>query len=224
MLQSISKAMGAGLLLILLLPGLGLADDAAEESCFNNLAALKKKQDFVNQLGGIWGLFEQTSILRGNSSKAVQLDSKINELLWVSKYLCETLEGVPPNDLARYLIENIDSKGRKQFRRDLTELGISDGEINEFFEFVDFSRSHEDRQLDVDSVKKSIRRAGIYLKRYKELAEEIKNSPGKEHLEQAVELTRDIDALESDDANLALGLWETHQVPRWDLDGSVGGS
>lgn len=224
MVPPLSKMMGAGLLLILLLPGPALAGGEAEETCLKNLSSLKKKQDFVNQLGGFWGLFEQSPVLRDHSSKAFQLDSKINELIWIGNYLCETLEGVPPNGLARYINQHIKAKGKKQFRKELRALGISHGEIDEWFKFSDFTFETMNRKLDADSVNQSIDNAENYLDRYKELAEKIKASPSEEHLQRALELTRDINTLETEDANLALGLWETHQVPRWDFDGSVGGS
>lgn len=224
MLHSILKLTAMVLLMTVILPGWGHTADDKVESCLAKLTPLKKKKDFVNERGSIWSLFQQSTALSDHSGAAVQLDSKINELLWVSRYLCETLDGVPPNDLALYVTKNIKAKGKEPFKKELKVLGISEGEIKEWFQFSDFSRAHLNRKLNADSVEQSIQHADTYLLRYKELAQQLERAPKQEHLQHAVDLTRDIDSLESDDTNLAQGLWEIHQVPRWDYDGSVGGS
>ena len=70
----------------------------------------------------MWGLFERYKVLREESNKAIQLDSKVQQLVWLLDYLCDTAEGVPLNELATYLSINL--KGKKQAavqeRTDLT--------------------------------------------------------------------------------------------------------
>ena len=58
----------------------------------------------------MWGLFELDKELRKESSKAMQLDSKIQQLVWLLDYLCNTAEGVPLNELATYLTKNLKRK------------------------------------------------------------------------------------------------------------------
>ncbi|MGP0564885.1 MULTISPECIES: hypothetical protein [unclassified Nitrospina] len=224
MLHTFLKSATLVVCLTLLLPAEGSTVEDKVAACLSHVTPLQKKKEFVIDLGGMWSLFERSPDLRMESSQAVQLESKINELIFISNYLCQTLDGVPPNDLAKYVTNNIEEKGKNVFRKELRVLGISHGEIDEWFAFADFSYKHLSRKLILKSVKESIHRAGDYLLRYKELAIQIDQAPRKDHLQQAARLKDEIDKLEIDDANLSLGLWEIHQVPRWDIDGSVGGS
>ncbi|MCF8720577.1 hypothetical protein [Nitrospina gracilis] len=224
MLHFISKPAILAVCLAMFLPGWGHAAEDKVAACLSHVTPLQKKKEFVIDLGGMWSLFERSPALRKSSSQAVQLESKVNELIFVSNYLCQTLDGVPPNDLAIYVTKNIEQKGKKEFRKELRVLGISHEEIDKWFEFADFSLEHLDRKLKEKSVETSIHRAEGCLLRYKELAIEIEQAPREDHLKQAAELKKDIDKLEADDANLSLGLWEIHQVPHWDYYGSVGGS
>lgn len=172
----------------------------------------------------MWGLFERDKALRQESSKAIQLDSKIQQLVWLLNYLCETVDGVPLNELAVYLTENLKEKSKPQFKKELIILGKSEAEIDLWFTFSDISIKNKIRKLNAESIYNSIQKALPLMQQYKRLAEEVGQSPNTKQIENAGTLYRKIEQLESSDSYLAQALRETSQVPHWDIDESTGGS
>ena len=194
------------------------------EKCNVELSLLKKTKDVIIGDGGMWGLFERHKELREESSKAIQLDSKIQQLVWLLDYLCNTAEGVPLNELATFLTENLKKKSKLEFKQELIILGKSEAEIDLWFVFSEASLKNENRKLNMDTVLNSIQLAHPLLLRYKALAKGVEQSPDKKHIETVINLYREIEQLESSDPYLAQALLETSQVPHWDIDESTGGS
>ncbi len=195
-----------------------------DQKCHDELSPLKKTKDAIIGEGGMWGLFERFKILRQESSKAMQLDSKIQQLVWLLDYLCETLEGVPLNELAVYLTENLKEKSKPQFKKELIVLGKSEAEIDLWFVFSDISKKNQTRKLNIKTVQNSIQIALPLLQKYKALAEEVDQSPDIKQVERVDSLYQEIDQLEASDPYLSQALLETSQVPHWDIDESTGGS
>jgi hypothetical protein len=197
---------------------------APAQKCRSELSPLKKTKNTIIGEGGIWGLFERYKVLRGESSKAIQLDSKIQQLVWLLSYLCETVEGVPLNELAVYLTENLKEKSKPQFKKELIILGKSEAEIDIWFVFSDISLKNETRKLNVGTIYNSIQKALPLIHQYQRLAEEIEQSPNTNQIKTVNNLYQKIEQLESSDSYLAQALLETSQVPHWDIDESTGGS
>ena len=93
------------------------------------------------------GSFEHNKVLQEKSSKAIQLDSKIQQLVWLLSYLCQTTEGVPLNELATYLTKNLKEKNKSQFKQELIILGKTEAEIDLWFVFSDVSIKNEDPKI-----------------------------------------------------------------------------
>ena len=172
----------------------------------------------------MWAVFEKHKILREESSKAIQLDSKIQQLVWLLSYLCETAEGVPFNELAVYLTESLKEKSKPQFKQELIILGKTESEIDIWFTFSDTSLKNKIRKLNAETIYNCIQKAAPLIQRYKQLTEEITPSPDMKQIESVDKLYREIEQLESSDSYLAQALLETSQVPYWDIDESTGGS
>lgn len=194
------------------------------QKCQDELIPLKKTKNAIIEEGGVWALFERNQVLRDGSGNAIQLDSKIQQLVWLLDYLCETSEGVPLNELATYLTENLKTKSKTQLRKELILLGKSESEIDIWFTFANISLKNEARKLDVGTICNSIQKALPLLLKYQALAEEIDQSPNKKQIAIADKLYREIEQLESSDSYLVQALLETSQVPHWDIDESTGGS
>jgi hypothetical protein len=194
------------------------------QQCDAQLSPLKKTKNAIIGDGGMWALFEHNKVLQEESSKAIQLDSKIQQLIWLLGYLCQTAEGVPLNELATYLTKNLKEKSKPQFKQELIILGKTEAEIDIWFVFSDVSLKNETRQLDLETVYNSIQKSLPLLLEYKSLAEEVDQSPNKEQIESVNNLYQKIEQLESSDPYLAQSLLETSQVPHWDIDESTGGS
>jgi hypothetical protein len=192
--------------------------------CQSELIPLKKAKNAIIEEGGLWAVFEQSTVLRNQSSKAIQLDSKIQELVWLLDYLCKTTEGVPLNELATYLNENLKEKNKPQFRKELIILGKSEAEIDIWFTFSKISLKNETRKLDMETISNSIQKALPLIQQYQRLAENIEQSSNIHQIENVDKLYREIEQLKSSDSYLAQALLETSQVPHWDIDESTGGS
>lgn len=194
------------------------------QKCNSQLSPLKKTKNAIIGDGGMWGIFERHKVLREQSTKAIQLDSKIQQLVWLLNYLCQTAEGVPLNELATYLTENLKEKSKPQFKKELIILGKSEAEIDLWFVFSEVSRKNATRKLNMKTIYNSIQKSLPLLQKYKTLAEEVDQSPNKNQSKEADSLYQKIEQLESSDPYLAQALLETSQVPHWDVDESTGGS
>lgn len=197
---------------------------AQTQKCDSQLSLLKKTKNAIIEEGGMWGLFERYKGLRKDSSKAMQLDFKVQQLVWLLDYLCNTVEGVPLNELAVYLTESLKEKSKSQFKKELIVLGKTEAEIDIWFVFSDISLKNKTRKLNMETICTSIQRSHPLIDQYKRLAEKIELSPNAEQIESVNHLYQKIEHLESSDSYLAQALRETSQVPHWDIDESTGGS
>ena len=113
--------------------------------CHAQIKPLHLQREQVAQLDGMWGLFEKNRELQGHSVIAINLDRKVNSIIFHLQYLCNTLNGIPMNEVARYVRDGIHKKGKEGFRKELIILGKSESEINIWFEFTRFSLKNENR-------------------------------------------------------------------------------
>ena len=105
------------------------ANQGPISKCHSQINPLHQERDKVSQLDGIWGLFEKNSVLQGNSVLAINIDRKINSIIFHLQYLCDTLNGIPMNEVARYVRDGIEEKGENRFRKELIDLGKPRSEI-----------------------------------------------------------------------------------------------
>lgn len=193
--------------------------------CFNRLTPLVKKRDAVASLGGIWGLFEQNFSLATNSSMALQLDSNINKIIVSLKYLCDTQNGVPLNELARYVNKGVAELGEARFKKEHMNFGKTPVEIDRWLKYTKRALSNRDRKLDGDQIKKSIQDAEIYLNKYWQLSQELANHKADNPLESEINrMNREIDRFLTADAYVSQSIFERSQIPYWDIDENHGGS
>ena len=75
--------------------------------CHAQIKPLHLQRERVAQLDGMWGLFEKNRELQNNSVTAINLDRKVNSIIFHLEYLCETLNGIPMNEVARYVRDGI---------------------------------------------------------------------------------------------------------------------
>ena len=94
-------------LFLLTTSSIAFANQNSISKCHSQIVPLHQERDKVSQLDGIWGLFEKNGELQGNSVVAINLDRKINSIIFHLKYLCDTLNGIPMNEVARYVPDGI---------------------------------------------------------------------------------------------------------------------
>jgi len=201
------------------------AAEADPKPCLQWLQPLEAQANRILSDGGMWALYERHPELRNHSMDALQLDSRINKIIGILKYLCQTQNGIPLNDLAQYLTYNIKTMGSMRFRVILSQLGKSPEEIDTWLEFARYAKQQEFRLLEIDRIRKTINSAKPWLSRYAKLAEGALNQPAHEsHWEAIRSLSHELDQFLSDAPYLAQAIEENSRVPYWDINESVGGS
>ena len=193
--------------------------------CHSQINPLHQERDKVSQLDGIWGLFEKNSVLQGNSVLAINIDRKINSIIFHLQYLCDTLNGIPMNEVARYVRDGIQEKGENRFRKELIDLGKPETEIDIWFAFTRFSQKNKERSLDLKSITDSIKGAVPFIDSYVSIAEKINNQEIDDSIIKSVEkLSTEIDNFFLADKYMNQALTENRNIPYVDINESSGGS
>jgi len=206
------------------------ASEKTISECHAYIKPLHNKRERVAELDGIWGLFEKNRSLRGSSVIAIDLDKKINSIIFHLQYLCDTLHGIPMNEVARYVRDGIEAKGEEGFRKELIVLGKTEAEIDIWFEFTRFSLKNKERPLKLKSILKSIKGSASFIGSYVSLAQKIdrreigdshKNDSVKNHV---IELSGKIEGFFKSDPYMGQALTENAKIPYYDINESSGGS
>ena len=201
------------------------ADRLEPSICLKRVTPLLVKRERVAELDGIWGLFQKTTAFQDNSVQGIQLDNKINTILYHLEYLCNTIDGIPFDELSDYVSTNLAEKGAEKFKNELIILGKSEGEIDIWFEFAKFAVANRHRALDAQKIFQTIQTAQPFIKGYFELAEKI-NSKEKmgSVIQETEDLTKQIEAFFKTDPYMSQAIYENSRVPHADWDEDVGGS
>ena len=206
------------------------ASEKGIPECHAHIKPLHIERERVAELDGIWGLFEKNRELQGNSAIAIDLDKKINSIIFHLQYLCDTLHGIPMNEIARYVRDGIETKGEEGFREELIILGKTEAEIDIWFEFTRFSLKNKDRPLKLKSILKSIKGSSSFINSYVSIAQKIyrgekgnslKMGSFKDHV---IELSKNIEGFFKSDPYLHQALRENANIPYYDINESSGGS
>ena len=193
--------------------------------CHTHIKPLHIKREQVAELDGIWGLFEKNRQLQGHSVIAINLDKKINSIIFHLEYLCNTLNGIPMNEVARYVHDGINEKGKENFRKELIILGKSETEIDIWFEFTRFSLKNKNRPLKLQAILNSIKKSIPYINAYASMAEKINRHEIDESIPNNVaDLTQKLENLFKNDKYLSKALSENDNIPYVDINESTGGS
>ena len=134
---------------------------------------------------------------------AINIDRKINSIIFHLQYLCDTLNGIPMNEVARYVRDGIEEKGENRFRKELIDLGKPETEIDIWFAFTRFSQKNKERSL----------------------AEKINNQEIDNSIIKSVKkLSTEIDNFFLADKYMNQALTENRNIPYVDINESSGGS
>jgi len=210
---------------LLLVSNIAFASKGPINKCNLKIAPLKKERDKVSQLDGIWGLFEKNKELQGNSVIAINLDRKINSIIFHLEYLCNTLNGIPMNEVARYVRDGIKQKGKIGFHKELIKLGKPESEIEIWFKFTEFSINNKNRTLDLNTIIGSINKAAPIIHSYVSIAEKIDNNLIDGTIVKKVKTISDkIDSFFISNKYMSQAFTENSNIPYVDINESSGGS
>ena len=213
------------LVLILAFKGVsyGIKEDISQ--CHAQIKPLHHKRERVAQLDGMWGLFEKNRELQNNSVAAINLDRRINSIIFHLEYLCETLNGIPMNEVARYVRDGIKEYGEDNFRKELIILGKNETEIKIWFEFTDFSLKNEKRSLNLNTILQSITNSAPFINLYSALAQKINQRQIDDSIVKNVnDLSSKIELFFETDSYMKQALIENKNIPYVDINESTGGS
>ena len=213
------------LVLIVAFKGISYGNNEDISQCHAQIKPLHLQRERVAQLDGMWGLFEKNRELQNNSVAAINLDRKVNSIIFHLEYLCDTLNGIPMNEVARYVRDGINENGEDNFRKELIILGKNEAEIKIWFEFTDFSLKNEERSLNLNTIFQSITNSAPFINLYAALAQKINRRQIDDSIVKNVsELSSKIELLFETDSYLNQALTENKNIPYVDINESTGGS
>ena len=213
------------LLLIVAFKGISYGNNEDISQCHAQIKPLHLQRERVAQLDGMWGLFEKNRELQNNSVAAINLDRKVNSIIFHLEYLCDTLNGIPMNEVARYVRDGINEYGEDNFRKELIILGKNEAEIKIWFEFTDFSLKNEERSLNLNTILQSITNSAPFINLYAALAQKINRREIDDSIVKNVsELSSKIELLFETDSYMNQALTENKNIPYVDINESTGGS
>ena len=211
--------------LIVAFKGISYGNKEDISQCHTQIKPLHLERERVAQLDGMWGLFEKNRELQNNSVAAINLDRKVNSIIFHLEYLCETLNGIPMNEVARYVRDGINEYGEDNFRKELIILGKNEAEIKIWFEFTDFSLKNEERSLNLNTIFQSITNSAPFINLYAALAQKINRRQIDDSIVKNVsELSSKIELLFETDSYMNQALTENKNIPYVDINESTGGS
>ena len=213
------------LVLIVAFKGISYGNNEDISQCHAQIKPLHLQRERVAQLDGMWGLFEKNRELQNNSVAAINLDRKVNSIIFHLEYLCDTLNGIPMNEVARYVRDGINENGEDNFRKELIILGKNEAEIKIWFEFTDFSLKNEERSLNLNTIFQSIKNSAPFINLYAALAQKINRREIDDSIVKNVsELSSKIELLFKTDSYMNQALTENKNIPYVDINESTGGS
>ena len=213
------------LVLIVAFKGISYGNNEDISQCHAQIKPLHLQRERVAQLDGMWGLFEKNRELQNNSVAAINLDRKVNSIIFHLEYLCETLNGIPMNEVARYVRDGINEYGEDNFRKELIILGKNEAEIKIWFEFTDFSLKNEERSLNLNTIFQSITNSAPFINLYAALAQKINRREIDDSIVKNVsELSSKIELFFETDSYMNQALTENKNIPYVDINESTGGS
>ena len=167
---------------------------SAKPICSDQLRQIELKKENIDSNRGIWGYFEKDRYLKTRSVEAIQLDSRINKILFLLNHLCDTQSGIPLTPLAIYLSQNLEERGEVEFRAELLSIGKTPQQIDKWFKFCRYAENHKSRILISSKVQVALDESTYLIERYVQLAETINSGDMlEESLKKVQILTIDLD-------------------------------
>ncbi len=206
---------------IILIGSCLLGTAQARENACNILAnPLHSQVNGVKDRGGMWARYEKSRHLTKHSARALKVDSKVIGLMFTLDYLCSTLNGIPYNDVAEYIVPQVKEMGEEGFINKHVDLGHSMKDVTDWVNYGRFSEKNLNRKLDMDQIKKTIENARSPVERYVVLFK--KTQKPEDALAETNSLIADIKKLHATDPYLKQADFENGQVPHSSILSNTG--
>ncbi len=223
--MTISRSLTLSFICILLfIPNTVFADDEKVANCLKRLESHIRYLNEPGMTGGIWAQFEKRSELRNDSTIALKLDTELRQTLYNLKFLCTSQDGIPLNELARYITQEVDKSSAESFKKRWVDLGKSPEELDSWIEFYHFSKKGKNRKLKQETIHYSIQKSLPLFKEYFELNAAMNTGDSGGFLSSATDLLKNIKKFCETDSYVSQAIYENAQAPYWDMDENHGGS
>ena len=198
-------------------PGLIVTTDVV--SCLDRLESLDLRRTLVQKFGGMWGAFERNVGSKPYSFYGMQLDSNVNKMVFSLRYLCQTSEGVPLNNVAIEFKKLMQDHGREEAVKILLSRGEHPEDIEVFLNYEEFARKIRERKIDFKVINPRLDQAELLIDLYEELSNKsIDEQSTDTFLSNSVTLLKVMNEFLQTDQMMVMALNEDGLVPYHHVD------
>jgi len=198
-------------------PGLIVTTDVV--SCLDRLESLDLRRTLVQKFGGMWGAFERNVGSKPYSFYGMQLDSNVNKIVFSLRYLCQTSEGVPLNNVAIEFKKLMQDHGREEAVKILLSRGEHPEDIEVFLNYEEFARKIRERKIDFKVINPRLDQAELLIDLYEELSNKsIDKQSTDTFLSNSVTLLKVMTEFLQTDQMMVMALNEDGLVPYHHID------
>jgi hypothetical protein len=173
----------------------------------------------VQKAGGMWSAFERNIGTKPYSFNGVQLDSNTNKIIFGLRYLCQTAEGVPLNNVAIEFKKLIKDHGSEEAKKILISRGEHLQDIEKFFNYAEVAHKLNDRTIDFNLISPLFGRAENLIELYEEIFKRKINKKSIDvFLSDSVTLLKVMTEFVHLDKVMSMALNEDAQVPYRHID------
>ena len=182
--------------------------------CRDLLQPIDNQVASVKARGGVWEAFEKRSLFRNHSTVALHLDQKAIALIYTLDYICNSLNGIPRNDVSNYILPLWREKGEQEFiKYQIDGYGYALEEVMTWVEYAKYYEKNHKRKLDFTQVQETMKKSKPLVDRFVEIVHKVKETNKvKEVVEKAKALIVELANLhktdpilkQADDENLAI--------------------
>ena len=183
-------------------------------SCLTRLNPLDERRTVIQKAGGMWHAFERNSNSKPYSFHGMQLDSITNKVFFSLKYLCQTSQGVPLNDLAIEFSKLIKTHGRGKSEKLLIAGGEHPEDVKELLDYEEFARKINVRKVDFKKIGPVFDQAERFMNLYEDLARRVVDEKSLNiFLSDSVTLLKVLNDFIHNDRVMAMALKEDTAIP-----------
>jgi len=198
-------------------PGLIVTTDVV--SCLDRLESLDLRRTLVQKFGGMWGALERNVGSKPYSFYGMQLDSNVNKMVFSLRYLCQTSEGVPLNNVAIEFKKLMQDHGREEAVKILLSRGEHPEDIEVFLNYEEFARKIRERKIDFKVINPRLDQAELLIDLYEELSNKsIDEQSTDTFLSSSVTLLKVMNEFLQTDQMMVMALNEDGLVPYHHID------
>lgn len=143
------------------------------DSCLKQVVAVEKEMDVVWSNGGLWGYIEQVPDFKAYSPLGMQLDNKINKMVFALRHVCENAEGMPYTEMAEVINNDLKEMGEGKLRERLIGLGNAPADADRLIDYGRFAQEVKERTIGYPSIQESILWGKMFVENYRKFAEQM---------------------------------------------------